>query len=261
MHEIRAYGGGTRNDRGFTLIELLVVVVIAVILSALLLPTINGAVATSRAAACSTQMRQLGVMINLYAADHEGELPINYTVGSEVTWDDALSPYDGRNLTAAQVSANRLRWPSVSRRASEVYRCPAEKLADMFDASVLLRSYTMPRVGASTGNQGVFRDSAFLSGWEGRLASLPEPTKTILLCELRANTKPLGGLTSIIVDAPLVPTRAAVQQDKNWTSPLHRQKWNYLMADGRVALLGESDTVGTGTLGVPRGMWTRVAGD
>jgi prepilin-type processing-associated H-X9-DG protein len=42
---------------------------------------------------------------------------------------------------------------------------------------------------------------------------------------------------------------------------LHANRFNYLFADGRVGLYKTSETVGTGTVTDPYGMWTMAAGD
>lgn len=45
------------------------------------------------------------------------------------------------------------------------------------------------------------------------------------------------------------------------TYGLHGQRFNYLFHDGHVVIYRMKDTVGTGTLNAPKGMWTMKAGD
>jgi prepilin-type processing-associated H-X9-DG protein len=42
---------------------------------------------------------------------------------------------------------------------------------------------------------------------------------------------------------------------------LHRSRFNYLFHDGHVQSLKIEETIGTGTTGNPKGMWTIAVGD
>ncbi len=60
---------------GFTLLELLAVVAIVLLLAALLLPAVQTAKAAAESAGCRSNLRQLGAVVFLYAADHDGQMP------------------------------------------------------------------------------------------------------------------------------------------------------------------------------------------
>lgn len=88
----------SRPCRAFTLIELLVVIAIIALLAALLGPALISAREKGRKAACVSNLRQVGIAIQTYAADNDGNIPFG-PVAPPFT-----SPFDFYPSTGAPTS-------------------------------------------------------------------------------------------------------------------------------------------------------------
>jgi len=107
-----------------------------------------------------------------------------------------------------------------------------------------------------------------------------DPAGTILLCENTHGQQCAGNIWTCICLAPQVTssgtdqlrqldTTAPVQNPASGTAvnqgallyKAHKNRFNYLFNDGHVESLKIAQTIGSGTLTVPKGMWTAAAGD
>jgi prepilin-type N-terminal cleavage/methylation domain-containing protein len=87
--------------KGFTLIELLVVIAIIAILAGMLLPALGRAKIAAKSISSLSNLRQLGLGLQLYAGDQEGYFPKHSSLKSETTalgkprtrWADYIFPY------------------------------------------------------------------------------------------------------------------------------------------------------------------------
>ena len=64
------------QTENFTLIELLVVIAIIAILAAMLLPALSAARESAKFANCTGKLKQIGMVVNMYAEDNAGVRPV-----------------------------------------------------------------------------------------------------------------------------------------------------------------------------------------
>ena len=65
-----------QGKASFTLIELLVVIAIIAILAAMLLPALSAARESAKFSQCAGKLRQIGMVVNMYAEDNAGVRPV-----------------------------------------------------------------------------------------------------------------------------------------------------------------------------------------
>lgn len=169
-HRFNRWPGG----RAFTLVELLVVIAILALLAALLLPTAIKTLESGRAAACSSNLRQLGSALLLYSQENAQNLPPVYY--DNHTWDDRLLPFLANNRS--------------------IFHCPSDRLAPA-------QADHSPRTYAANGGVGYVAARRFPFGGYGlnEPASMTELRSTkgelILLGERPGHTPTSRGVVSL----------------------------------------------------------------
>src|SRR5688500_14742174 len=82
-----------RARRGFTMIELLVVIAIIAIMAGMMLPVLSKAREAGRRVVCMSNLRQVGMGLQMYASDHGERLPALGPSGRE--WPLDIMSYIG----------------------------------------------------------------------------------------------------------------------------------------------------------------------
>jgi prepilin-type N-terminal cleavage/methylation domain-containing protein/prepilin-type processing-associated H-X9-DG protein len=280
-----------RRITAFTLIELLVVIAIIAILASILFPVFAQARAKARAAACLSNMKQLGTGMMMYVQDYDevGPLTRDYNapqMTATQSWQIAVMPYV-QKLTGDQWSVRGDGNTSIFNCPDNPFsRCPesdstanaracsgyALTVADSAPSNRLKDRY-MARCGQRWPCSETGAAAPLLSGNTAKslpLADIPAPAELIMIAESPGEWNQLGSGNATYVNSPQRAAGSwAYTQVGHWEpnpgnglttkKALHNEGWNYTFADGHVKWQRPEQTVGAargGTLGDPFGYWT-----
>jgi len=209
--------------QGFTLIELLVVIAIIAVLAAILFPVFAQARAKARQAACSANLKQIGLAFQMYAQDYDEMLPIwgySLVAGPKpedgpqewfFTWDTVLQPY---------------------MKNQQILLCPGNRY------SRTARGYAMTR----------YTGDVYGTNWPCMIDYIPYPAKTVLVTDKGHQAPGVNGDAAI---EHFMQCKGSTYSGQDWAADASLRKMphsngkNFLYVDGHVKF----HAVGSGPFG------------
>ncbi len=144
------------------MVELLTVIAIIAILAVILIPVVARIQNSAKDNKCASNLRQIGMLAQLYETDHHGEIPYCKNYQTNTHWFEALAKYAGNDQGGLNYNQNR----------EIFYSCPHYELGkDSEDFEVWNPGYGLNRepglpdekdrnwAGAPGSNQRIFRMS------------------------------------------------------------------------------------------------------
>jgi prepilin-type N-terminal cleavage/methylation domain-containing protein/prepilin-type processing-associated H-X9-DG protein len=219
--ESRKIGG---RARAFTLIELLVVIAIIAILASMLLPALSKAKGKAHQANCASNLRQMGIAFNLYAAENDDRFP-NYTgLKSGTTLADPLNPADRHLmwferlrtlLTSANQVSNFVAWQCPA-AIPIIAKYTASNPARVYTGDLLSYGYNYSNLGNDFPSHNVSMRATF--------GGLQQPSMTIVVADSLSTRQIARGFGSTVYAGVLWGSVIAPKDYNNGTM-------GYLIAD------------------------------
>ena len=232
------------TQSGFTLIELLVVISIIALLIAILLPALTSARAAAQAVACASNMKQVGTILHIYAAEQRDYFP-SHNTNTSTTWPSELLASDERGWRDRLVKADLIPTENFISTSPVSLSGPLADDAEFYcptprtKSALIVATYAIPRGSAFWPSAFGSRDyNPAMTGFRQalRVDDFARPTYRMLLMDAEADAGGDDHATVSNSNADLVRGTTAF----DLAPSIHSQTaGNYLMVDGHVERIAE----------------------
>jgi len=192
---------GVKQSQAFTLFEILIVIAVLILLAAFLLPPVNHPRNRATRISCVNNLKQFGLAYRLWAGDNGDNYPMGVTTNSGGSMERALG---GDVVLTFQVMSNELSTPKILHCPSDTRRSAATNFADL----------TLTNISYFVGVDVTATNAEMFLGGDRNLTTG------------KGMSSGLQNLT----------TNQAVR----WTSEIHKNAGNILLADGSVQQLSDT---------------------
>lgn len=174
----------THDARGFTLIDVLVSMAVITVLIGILLPGLSHVNQKARRVACASNVRQIGLGVQMYADDHNGFLvPSIFVAGWSRNSTSAPEQMDRIRLDDSSKGLWGNRWDGIGRlfsedylAASKIFYCPSHRGEHPFSRYVDIFGDAEGGIVSNYQYRGVSPDGS-------KYLDFVQPKQTAIVCD------------------------------------------------------------------------------